>query len=190
MTKIAYPKHVITNLSKLGQNNTLEEACTGKDVKKFENALFDKMDEKTADFSRKYILAKGVWIDEVTARILRHEGINPVFCAIVAYNIGPFSLGFVEQDKITPFASVRDEGSIVRLTKGSDSVEWRGPSTIQIKGLTEVIAKAIIGRPLKDVVDHPALRDMDLKITSRSERLFRVSGNSRLTGQNLVKWLE
>lgn len=189
---IFYEKSTLKVLKRDHENGLLKigGAYSGQDKTRFERCLADCMDDETRNISKTYLEKNSVQIDEITTRYLRHEGINPVFCAIIAYNTGPFSLGFKDDNGIVPFASVRDEGSYVWIDKNKGRVQWVcNEMSFKIAGLSETLASFIVGRKLNNVIDHPALREMDLTIVSRTDNRYRIKGTRLLKGKDLVDWL-
>jgi len=111
-------------------------------------------------------------IDFVTARLLAHEGGDPLTMSWIARCAGDASFPLDARRGAGEFTvrvwddlSTTMTGTSIRLENG---VTWWPNGSLIVPRLPETVMATCAGRPLRNVVAHPALDGMDLTMTNAS----------------------
>jgi len=123
-------------------------------------------------------------IDIVTARLLAHEGADPLTMSWIARCAGDATFPLDARPGAGEFTvRVWDDlsntmtGTSLRLANG---VTWWPNGNLIVPPLPEIVMATCAGLPLRDVVTHPAFDDMDLTMTSAQR------GGPRMTWTYIV----
>jgi hypothetical protein len=103
-------------------------------------------------------------MDEVTARLIAHAGGNPAVAAAISLLVREIDPEITLMHDDVAFAWIGRQTHIRVGVRG-----WWMPSAMRfehMQAIPETIAVSIVGRSLREIVSHPALDDMDLRIVS------------------------
>jgi len=122
-------------------------------------------------------------MDPVTAALLIHMGVVPAAAlilreAVLAQNVALDIIDAVDDDVVSRILGHRESWEIDLDT--ARGTHWSSEGTLLVDPMPETLAVAAAGRPLREVVAHPALDALDLTIerieTGPAASLVRLAG--------------
>lgn len=121
-------------------------------------------------------------LDPVSRALLKHEGANPD--AVEALISAARGLGFHDKDNErwalfgVDINEDAQEHNILESRIDSGSLTWianQNGWTLQVGNIPETLRIAAVGRPLRDIVSHPALDVLPLMITGSAGKALAIS---------------
>lgn len=117
---------------------------------------------------------KAVTIDPLFARLLAHEGVDPLVVCLLALQCGRLEVDDTVSGyrRALVFGSTppADPANGTEILLGLNTV-WTQKGTMYLPpNLPDTVAVLLEGRPLRDVVSHPVLDTVPLTITSTDHR--------------------
>lgn len=111
-------------------------------------------------------------VDRVTATLLQHMEIDPLVCAWIANDVRTAEI--IDDETFEVVAHVCSlhapgRGTNETTVRIADGVTWYGTGHVGIESLPHTIAATCDGRMLREVLSHPALDPLALRITSVEE---------------------
>lgn len=140
------------------------------------DALSGRYDSMRQGFIEHLRARRADGIDEITARLLSHMGIDPLAMAVALSITKDDGLHVMDAD------AHEEDDSLVYMKDEhnhrqaeimlSPDVTWCATETLKIRNMPETTAIAANGRPLQDLVSHPVLNAYGYRIEDiRSARL-------------------
>lgn len=117
-------------------------------------------------------------IDDLTANLMAHAGVDPLVMAWLAEIDGSYA----QLQGAKPYAtldqqSTHEDGHNVTGVRIGASVTWYACGTLVLDGMPQTILAAAPGRPLRAIASHPLLDDRPFTIQDVDEDgLVQVSG--------------
>ena len=157
--------------------------------------LFGKPDATMLDMARARALQGTLSLDLVSATLLRHLGVNPAICALIA-SVGNITL--IDYDDPEPTNFVADiKGCRARITVSQVArLVWdEGERCFQIPMLPETTFPMMQDLRLSRIIGHPALDTLPLTVRRKSQDqekgllTLQVSGSHWLDGHSVAAYL-
>lgn len=149
-------------------------------------AITGRMTSKLRDAIRRDLLIPGTQarVDTVSASILMHRGINPAVLFAICIHATDAEVNDGNGKEIAALGS--DGYCHVRLD-AADGPDWRtmGGYLDNLPSIPRTTAVAAAGRPLREIVSHPALDPLNLTVASVED----IFDHSAVIVEDLA-WLE
>lgn len=118
-------------------------------------------------------------LDPVAHALLRHEGMDPDAVESIAHAAGGIGIRDEDDERVALFdlssPDALGQRGVRRSKIHSASVTWHQDWTLEMQEtLPEIIVQQAPGRLLRDIVSHPALDHLKLRILRIEGRLIRI----------------
>lgn len=131
-------------------------------------AVHGILSEEIHATTRSHAIQGRLRLDDVSAALIRHLGMEPVVLAMLCHLVGDVEV--VDTSRCVEEATIilmRDAGARIVPTPGT-RVLWNAErSAFMVPALPEQLLTLVVGRPLSGVMSHPALDTLDLTVTGR-----------------------
>lgn len=155
------------------------------------NALVGRMSSKIRETIHKEAYTGRLRMDNISAALIAHHGLNPALLAMLRHLLDSVEVVDTEFD-VERWTVVRLGYKVghVLFARDPDILLNAELSMLHLPLLPDTVVATIIGRPLRDLLSHPALDAQDIRIAGRvnvkGPPVVNLTGRRWLSGAEIA----